>query len=79
MPLYEHYNEDGSVTLVNDPKDSDMTDIGSGLPDVTYGITLNAEYKGIDLTIFGAGAAGNDSRPCTDYDLRGNYNDCRGG
>ena len=59
-PLYEHYGEDGSVSLVTAPTDADMTNIGSGLPDVTYGITLNAEYKGIDLTIFGAGAAGND-------------------
>ncbi len=59
-PLYEHYNNDGSVTLTNDPVPGDMTEIGSGLPTMTYGITLNAEYKGIDLTIFGAGAAGND-------------------
>ena len=37
-----------------------MMNIGSGLPSVTYGITLSAEYKGVDLSIFGAGAAGND-------------------
>ena len=55
-PLY--YAKDGSTT--NDPQDGDMTNIGSGLPDLTYGITLNAEYKGFDLTIFGAGQAGND-------------------
>lgn len=58
-PLFEHY-ENGQVTLVNSPTPSDLTDIGSGFADVTYGITLNAEYKGIDLTIFGTGAAGND-------------------
>ena len=40
--------------------EEDMVDIGSGIPDITYGITLNAEYKGIDFTIFGTGAAGND-------------------
>ena len=55
-PLY--YTKDGELT--NDPQDGDMMNIGSGLPDVTYGITLNAEYKGFDLTIFGAGQAGND-------------------
>ena len=53
-----YYTKDGETT--NDPQDGDMTNIGSGLPDVTYGITLSAEYKGIDLTIFGAGQAGND-------------------
>ena len=55
-PLY--YTKDGGTT--NDPGDGDMTNIGSGLPDVTFGITLNAEYKGFDLTVFGAGEAGND-------------------
>jgi hypothetical protein len=32
---------------------------GSGIPKFTYGITLNAEYKGFDLTVFGTGSAGN--------------------
>jgi len=55
-PLY--YTKDGQTT--NDPQAEDMTNIGSGIPSLTYGITLNAEYKGFDLSIFGAGAAGND-------------------
>ena len=55
-PLY--YTKDGGTT--NDPGDGDMTNIGSGLPSLTYGITINAEYKGFDLTVFGAGEAGND-------------------
>ena len=55
-PLY--YAADGSLT--NDPQEGDMTNIGSGLPSLTYGITLNAEYKGFDMTIFGTGTAGND-------------------
>jgi len=54
----QYYTKDGGLT--NDPTDSDMTNIGSGLPDVTFGLTLNAEYKGFDLTVFGAGEAGND-------------------
>ena len=53
-----YYAKDGSTT--NDPQAEDMTNIGSGLPDVTFGLTLNAEYKGFDLTVFGAGQAGND-------------------
>ena len=54
----QYYAADGSLT--NDPQAEDMTNVGSGLPTLTYGITLSAEYKGIDLSIFGAGAAGND-------------------
>ncbi len=53
-----YYKKDGTTT--NDPQAEDMTNVGSGLPDLTYGITLNAEYKGFDLTVFGAGQAGND-------------------
>ena len=53
-----YYTKDGGTT--NDPQAEDITNVGSGLPSVTYGITLNAEYKGIDLTIFGAGEGGND-------------------
>ncbi len=53
-----YYTKDGGTT--NDPQAEDMTNVGSGLPSVTYGITLNAEYKGIDLTIFGTGEGGND-------------------
>ena len=54
----QYYTKDGQLT--NDPQTEDMTNIGSGLPTLTYGITLNAEYKGFDFTLFGTGAAGND-------------------
>ena len=54
----QYYTADGGIT--NDPGANDMTNVGSGIPSLTYGITLSAEYKGIDLSIFGAGAAGND-------------------
>ena len=53
-----YYTKDGGETL--EPGAEDMTNIGSGLPSLTYGITLSGEYKGFDLTIFGSGAAGND-------------------
>ena len=54
----QYYTKDGQLT--NDPQAEDMTNIGSGLPTLTYGITLNAEYKGFDFTLFGTGATGND-------------------
>ena len=53
-----YYKKDGTTT--NDPQAEDMCNVGSGLPSLTYGVTLNAEYKGFDLTVFGAGQAGND-------------------
>jgi len=54
----QYYDANGGLT--NDPQEGDMTNIGSGLPSLTYGITLSGEYKGFDLTIFGSGIAGND-------------------
>ena len=47
----------GTVFAPNE--DTDMVDLGSGIPKFTYGITLNLEYKGFDFTVFGTGASGN--------------------
>jgi len=44
--------------------DDDKVMIGSGIPDFTYGVTLNAAWKGLDLTVFGAGSQGNDIYNC---------------
>lgn len=48
--------------------DADKTKIGKGMPDWTYGITLGADYKGIDLNLFFQGTIGND---IFDYSQRG--------
>ena len=37
----------------------DIQYLGSAQPNFTYGITLTAEWKGLDLTIFGSGSQGN--------------------
>lgn len=55
----------GDIRLVDVNKDgivnaNDFTYIGSAIPDITYGATLNMEYKGFDLTLFIQGQAGND-------------------
>lgn len=42
----------------------DKVMLGKGIPDVTYGITLNAAFKGFDLQVFGAGQAGNEIYNC---------------
>ncbi|MBQ0044266.1 MAG: TonB-dependent receptor [Bacteroidales bacterium] len=43
---------------------SDMTYIGSGTPTATFGLNINLAWKGLDLTIFGSGVAGNVIMPC---------------
>ncbi len=53
-PTFIDVNGDGEITA------DDKTNIGSGIPDFTYGITINLEYKGFDFIAFGSGAYGND-------------------
>lgn len=53
----QYVAQDGSLT--DAPTEDDMVDLGSGIPKFTYGITINLEYKGFDLTVFGTGASGN--------------------
>lgn len=65
-PTFKDQNNDGSIT------DSDKTIIGKGMADATYGITLTAAWKGIDLIVFGTGSIGNDIYCClnrSDYTL----------
>lgn len=38
----------------------DRVQIGKGMPDWTYGLTINAEWKNFDFTAFFQGAIGND-------------------
>ncbi len=51
---------DGSGDL----NDGDLAYIGDAIPDITYGLTLNVGWKGLDLTVFGTGAAGNKVFNC---------------
>lgn len=55
-PLY--YNAAGEkVTTVTD---NDKQYLGEGIPDFTYGFTVNLAWKGFDFTVFGTGASGNE-------------------
>jgi len=40
--------------------DNDKTKIGKGMPDWTFGLNFNAEWKGFDFMMFWQGTAGND-------------------
>jgi len=67
-PEFEDINGDGAIT------DDDRTDIGNGIPKLTYGLTINLAWKGIDFTAFGAGAAGNKIFNCVNRPDRPNAN-----
>ncbi len=58
-PVFVDKDQNGVIN------DADKMMIGSGIPDFTYGITLNASFKGFDLTIFGTGSQGNDIMSCS--------------
>ncbi len=58
-PTFVDLDGDGQITA-----DGDKTEIGCGLPDFTYGITLTANWKGLDLVVFGTGSQGNDIYCC---------------
>ena len=50
--VYKNFDTDPAIT----PDDRDFA--GSGIPDFTYGLTLNMAYKGFDLLVLGAGSQG---------------------
>ena len=56
--VYKDIDKDGSITQ------NDRDYVGKGIPDLTYGVTLNFGWKGFDLTIYGAGAQGIEKLFC---------------
>ena len=55
--IYEQLDENP------DTNDADMQMVGCGIPDYTFGLTLNLAYKNFDLVVFGTGVAGNEIFP----------------
>ena len=60
-----YYNKDGKTTnedgsLVYTVNENDKQYLGEGIPNLTYGITVNMAWKGFDMVIFGTGVAGNE-------------------
>jgi TonB-linked SusC/RagA family outer membrane protein len=58
----DFYAADGSLTQA--PVDADMGYMGCALPPITFGLTLHMDWKGLDFTLFGTGAAGHQLMPC---------------
>ena len=56
--IYKDLDGDGSITQ------DDRDYVGKGIPDLTYGVTLNFGWKGFDLTIYGTGAQGIEKLFC---------------
>jgi TonB-dependent starch-binding outer membrane protein SusC len=50
---------------------ADKTNIGNPYPDFTYGLNLNAAYKGFDFNCFITGVQGNDVYNANIFDLTG--------
>jgi TonB-dependent starch-binding outer membrane protein SusC len=50
---FKDLDGDGTIT------EKDRKFLGKPLPDFTYGLTLNFDYKGFDLKLFGQGVGGN--------------------
>ncbi len=65
--LYKDLDGNGEITA------EDQKFLGSGLPDVTFGINARIEYKGFDLTISTLGAAGFQAVDYVDMALRSSY------
>ena len=59
--LPDYYSKDELDSMEPGVDHSDgMTYLGDGIPDFTYGVTLNLAWKGFDLTVFGSGVQGNE-------------------
>ncbi|MBR5432610.1 MAG: TonB-dependent receptor, partial [Bacteroidales bacterium] len=50
--VYKQHDDNPAIN------DSDRVFAGSGIPDLTYGITINLAYKGFDFVAYGTGAQG---------------------
>jgi len=57
--IWEDWNGDGVITL-----EGDRHNIGNPHPDVTLGVSLGFEWKGLDFSITGAGAFGMQVAQC---------------
>jgi TonB-linked SusC/RagA family outer membrane protein len=64
---YADINNDGEIT------NEDQQFLGSGLPNIHFGLNLRAEWKGFDVTVSTYGAAGFKAVDFVDVTLRSSY------
>ena len=53
-----YYDKDGNEVAT--PGENDKQYLGEGIPNLTYGVTVNLAWKGFDFVLFGTGVAGNE-------------------
>lgn len=51
-PIFADHDGEAGIT------EADRTDLGSAIPNFTYGFTLSAAYKNFDISVYGTGASG---------------------
>ena len=59
----QYVSAEGNIIPEAEVTDNDLKFLGSGIPTFNYGVTLHADWKGLDLTVFGSGAGGNMIMP----------------
>ena len=57
--IWDDYNGDGTIDL-----DNDRHEIGDPNPDVTLGVSLGFDWKGLDFNVAGSGAFGHQIMQC---------------
>ncbi len=67
-PIYADLDNSGTIT------ENDKTDIGSAIPDFTYGVTFTASYKNFDLLVLGSGASGGKLMYAASWDNKPEFN-----
>ena len=62
--IYTDFDGNGNkIGTTISPDETDRVYLGKGIPDMTYGLTINLAWKGFDLSIFGNGVAGANIYP----------------
>ena len=62
--IYTDFDDEGNkIGTTISPQENDRVYLGKGIPDLTYGLTVNLNWKNFDLSIFGNGVAGNSIYP----------------
>jgi TonB-dependent starch-binding outer membrane protein SusC len=64
---YADINNDGEIT------NADQTFLGSGIPNISYGLNVRAEWKGFDVSVMAFGAAGFKAVDFVDVTLHSSY------
>lgn len=65
--IYADINNDGKIT------NEDQTFLGSGIPDVLFGLNIGLEWNNFDLSVATYGAAGFEAVDFVDMTLRSSY------